>query len=68
MIFQNRFLILKYLILVMNTNTYWHFYTHCRVNMEDTTVVSNYEGKGIDCYVTAKEENIRPYGILFKEV
>jgi len=39
-----------------------------RVNMEDTAVVPNYEGKGKDCYVTAKEENIRPYGILFKEV
>ena len=53
----------------MITNTHcWHFYNLCRVNMEDTTVVSNYEGEGIDCYVTAKEENIRPYGILFKEV
>ena len=39
-----------------------------RVNMEDTAVVPNYEGKGKDCYVTAKEENIRPYGILFKEI
>ena len=25
--------------------------------MEDTAVVPNYEGKGKDCYVTAKEEN-----------
>ena len=52
----------------MSTNTYWHFYKHCRVNMEDTVVVANYEGKGRDCYVTEKEQNIRPYGILFKEV
>ena len=52
----------------MNTNTYGNYYNHCRVNMDDTAVVSNYEGKGIDCYVTAREENIRPYGILFKEV
>ena len=54
--------------LVMNTNTYCHFYNHYRVNMEDTAVVPNYEGKDKDCYVTAKEENIRPYGILFKEI
>ena len=54
--------------LVIDTNTYWHFFNLCRVNMEDTAVVPNYEGKGKDCYVTAKEENTRPYGILFKEV
>ena len=52
----------------MNTNTHCHFYNDFRVNMEDTAVVPNYEGKGKDCYVTAKEENIRPYGILFKEI
>ena len=53
----------------MTTNSqYWLFYNLCRVNMKDTAVVSNYEEEGIDCYVTAKEENIRPYGILFKEV
>ena len=52
----------------MNKNTHGHFYNHCSVNMEDTAVVFNYEGKGKDCYVTAKEENIRPYRILFKEV
>ena len=40
----------------------------CRVNMEDTDVIADYEGKGKDCYVTANEDNIRPYGILFKEV
>ena len=37
----------------MNTNTYWYFYNHYRVNMEDTAVVPNYEGKGKDCYVKA---------------
>ena len=52
----------------MKTNTYQKYINHCRVNMEDTAVVSNYEGEGIDCYVTGREENIRPYGILFKEV
>ena len=54
---------LKYFIHIGISTT-----TACRVNMEDTTVVPNYEGKGRDCYVTEKEQNIRPYGILFKEV
>ena len=43
---------MKFKVLVQN-----------RVNMEDTThVVEN------SYYVTESEENIRPYGILFKRV
>jgi len=34
-----------------------------RVNMEDTDVI-----KDVNYFVTASEENIRPYGILFKKI
>jgi len=48
----------KYKVLLQN-----------RVNMEDTDVVAvthgDYEG---EYFVTANEENIRPYGMLFKKV
>ena len=35
----------------------------CRVNMEGTEIIGkeNY-------YVTAREEDIRPYGILYKKI
>ena len=39
-----------------------------RVNMNDTTVVPNAGKYGAEYFVTAKEENIRPYGILVKEI
>ena len=39
-----------------------------RVNMDDTKVVPNGNGRGSEYFVTAKEENIRPYGILVKEM
>jgi len=39
-----------------------------RVNMEDTTVIPDALGSGTDYYVTAKAENIRPYGILVRDV
>ena len=39
-----------------------------RVNMEDTKVVPNGCGSGSEYFVTADEENIRPYGILVKEI
>ena len=39
-----------------------------RVNMEDTKVVPNGCGCGSEYFVTADEENIRPYGILVKEI
>ena len=42
----------KYKILLQN-----------RVNMEDTEVIAHR-----NFYLTAKEENIRPYGILYKKV
>ena len=39
-----------------------------RVNMEDTEVVPDGNNRGSEYFVTAKEENIRPYGILVKEI
>ena len=39
-----------------------------RVNMEDTKVVPNGNHSGSEYFVTAEEENIRPYGILVKEM
>ena len=39
-----------------------------RVNMEDTKVVPNGNRSGSEYFVTAEEENIRPYGILVKEI
>ena len=39
-----------------------------RVNMEDTKVVPNGCRSGSEYFVTADEENIRPYGILVKEI
>ena len=39
-----------------------------RVNMEDTKVVLNGNGSGSEYFVTANEDNIRPYGILVKEL
>ena len=41
---------------------------HNRVNMEDTIVVLNAPSWGSVIYVTAEEDNIRPYGILYKEI
>ena len=40
-----------------------HFIIMCRVNMEGTEIIGkeNY-------YVTAREEDIRPYGILYKKI
>ena len=39
-----------------------------RVNMADTNVVLNAPFKGSVIYVTAEEDSIRPYGILYKEI
>ena len=39
-----------------------------RVNMEDTEVVPDGNSSGSEYFVTAKEENIRPYGILVKKM
>ena len=38
-----------------------------RVNMAGTQVVSDGNGSRAQFFVTAEEEDIRPYGILFKE-
>ena len=42
----------KYKVLVQN-----------RVNMDDTVYIETR-----DFFLTAKEDNIRPYGLLFKEI
>ena len=39
-----------------------------RVNMDDTEVIPDGNNRGSEYFVTAKEDNIRPYGILFKEM
>ena len=41
----------------------FHYIIMCRVNMEGTEIIGkeNY-------YVTAREEDIRPYGILYKKI
>ena len=39
-----------------------------RVNMEDTVVVPDGNNRGSEYFVTANEDNIRPYGILVKEM
>ena len=39
-----------------------------RVNMEDTKVITNGNGSGSEYFATAREENIRPYGFLVKEI
>ena len=39
-----------------------------RVNMEDTKVVPDGNRSGSEYFVTGEEENIRPYGILVKEM
>ena len=39
-----------------------------RVNMADTEVFPNGNGRSSDYFVTASEDQIRPYGILIKEV
>ena len=39
-----------------------------RVNMADTQVVSDSKRAGIEYFVTASQGNIRPYGILVKEM
>ena len=39
-----------------------------RVNMEDKKVITNGNGSGSEYFVTAREENIRPYGFLVKEI
>ena len=48
----------RYKVLVQN-----------RVNMEDTNVViRRYMGRSREYFVTASEENVRPYGMLFKKM
>ena len=39
-----------------------------RVNMADTKVIPNGNRSGSEYFVTAREENIRPYGFLVKEI
>jgi len=39
-----------------------------RVNMMDTTISKPPDHPGWDYFVTQKEDNIRPYGILFKQI
>ena len=39
-----------------------------RVNMDDTIMVPDGNNRGSEYFVTADEENIRPYGILVKEM
>ena len=39
-----------------------------RVNMDDTKVVPDGNRSGSEYFVTAEEDNIRPYGILVKEM